>query len=66
MPKQKTHRGAAKRFKPNKAQTRIKHRRTNRNHILTKKAKSRKRHLRWAGVIRDCAKRAVATLLGKR
>ena len=66
MPKAKTHRGAAKRFKPNKAETRLKHRRTNRNHILTKKAQGRKRHLRFAGTVRDCAMRAVSTLLGER
>lgn len=66
MPKAKTHRGAAKRFKPNKAKTRVKHRRTNRNHILTKKAKDRKRLLRLGGAIRDCAKRAIARLLGQR
>jgi large subunit ribosomal protein L35 len=40
MPKLKTNRGAAKRFR---------HRGTARNHILTKKATKRKRHLR--GVI---------------
>ena len=44
MPKQKTHRGAAKRFR--RTATGLKHRRTNRNHILTKKSSKRKRQLR--------------------
>ena len=44
MPKLKTHRGAAKRFR--KTSTGYKHRRINRNHILTKKAPKRKRQLR--------------------
>ncbi|MCY3794380.1 MAG: 50S ribosomal protein L35 [Gammaproteobacteria bacterium] len=44
MPKQKTHRGAAKRFR--RTATGFKHRRTNRNHILTKKSSKRKRQLR--------------------
>ena len=44
MPKQKTHRGAAKRFR--RTATGFKHRRTNRNHILTKKSPKRKRQLR--------------------
>lgn len=44
MPKQKTHSGAAKRFR--RTATGFKHRRTNRNHILTKKSSKRKRQLR--------------------
>ena len=44
MPKLKTKRGAAKRFR--RTGSGFKHRRTNRNHILTKKAKKRKRRLR--------------------
>jgi large subunit ribosomal protein L35 len=48
MPKMKTHRGAAKRFKKT-ASGRMKHGRTNRNHILTKKTTKRKRQLRRAG-----------------
>jgi len=45
MPKLKTNKGAAKRLKKTGAGG-IKRRRANRSHILTKKAKSRKRHLR--------------------
>lgn len=45
MPKMKTHRGAAKRFKKT-ASGRLKHAQTNRSHILTKKRTKRKRQLR--------------------
>ena len=44
MPKLKTKRGAAKRFR--RTSSGFKHRRTNRNHILTKKPRKRKRRLR--------------------
>lgn len=44
MPKLKTKSGAAKRFR--KTSTGYKHRKANRNHILTKKAPKRKRQLR--------------------
>ncbi len=45
MPKLKTHRGAAKRFKVLKS-GRVKANRANHNHILTKKSMKRKRRLR--------------------
>lgn len=45
MPKMKSKRGAAKRFVTT-ASGKIKHKRKNRRHILTKKAQKRKRHLR--------------------
>ena len=45
MPKMKSNRGAMKRFKVTKS-GKVKHRRANRSHILTKKSKKRKRHLR--------------------
>lgn len=44
MPKMKTNRGAAKRFR--RTAKGFKHRQANRNHILTKKAAKRKRQLR--------------------
>ncbi|MEQ8857555.1 MAG: 50S ribosomal protein L35 [Pseudomonadales bacterium] len=44
MPKLKSNRGAAKRFR--KTASGYKHRQANRNHILTKKASKRKRQLR--------------------
>ena len=45
MPKQKTNRGAAKRFTLT-ASGRIKRGQSHRRHILTKKSAKRKRHLR--------------------
>lgn len=45
MPKMKTNRGAAKRFKRT-GTGKLKRRRANRNHILTKKQTKRKRQLR--------------------
>ena len=45
MPKIKTRRGAAKRFKKS-ASGKIVRRKTNRGHILTKKSSKRKRQLR--------------------
>ena len=50
MPKLKTHRGAAKRFKK-AAKGQFRRRCANRNHILTKKSVKRKRHLRGAGYL---------------
>jgi large subunit ribosomal protein L35 len=44
MPKLKTNRGAAKRFR--RTAKGFKHRQAFRNHILTKKSTKRKRHLR--------------------
>ena len=44
MPKMKTNSGAAKRFR--RTANGFKHRKTNRNHILTKKGTKRKRQLR--------------------
>jgi large subunit ribosomal protein L35 len=43
MPKMKSKRGAAKRFR--QTATGYKHRSANRNHLLTKKSAKRKRHL---------------------
>ncbi len=45
MPKLKTKRGAAKRFKRT-GNGQLKRRSANRSHIMTKKAQGRKRHLR--------------------
>ena len=45
MPKQKTHRGAKKRFKQT-GTGRLMRRKANRNHILEKKSSARKRRLR--------------------
>jgi large subunit ribosomal protein L35 len=45
MPKLKSHRGAAKRFKVT-ATGKVKRAHSMKNHILTKKSQKRKRHLR--------------------
>lgn len=45
MPKMKTHRGAAKRFRRT-GTGRLRRRRANKNHILEKKSPKRKRQLR--------------------
>lgn len=50
MPKMKTHRGAAKRFRTT-GTGKIMRRRTNLNHILEKKSPRRKRRLRGAAEI---------------
>lgn len=62
MPKLKTHRGAAKRFK--KTAGGIKRRRAYRNHILTKKTTKQKRNLRVAdGMLRPADAKLVDRML---
>ncbi|NLK97220.1 50S ribosomal protein L35 [Defluviitalea saccharophila] len=50
MPKLKTHRGAAKRFKVT-GTGRLKKSNANKSHILTKKTTKRKRNLRHASMV---------------
>lgn len=50
MPKRKTHRGAAKRFKLS-AKGKVMRRRSMHSHILTKKTTKRKRNLRKATTV---------------
>ena len=50
MPKMKTHRGAAKRFKKT-ATGKLKHQKQGKRHILTKMSSKRKRQLREEGEI---------------
>ncbi|HHW68207.1 MAG: large subunit ribosomal protein [Epulopiscium sp.] len=50
MPKLKTHRGAAKRFKVT-GTGKLKRAKANKSHILTKKTTKRKRNLRHAGIV---------------
>lgn len=50
MPKLKTHRGAAKRFKLT-GTGKLKRSKANKSHILTKKTTKRKRNLRHAGLV---------------
>lgn len=62
MPKLKTNRGAAKRFKVT-ASGKVKHRKANRNHILTKKAPKRKLQLRTDVNIAKADEQAVKRML---
>ena len=57
MSKQKSHRGASKRFSLTKSGL-VKHKKMNRNHILTKKSTKRSRHLRAGGILQNKAEAA--------
>lgn len=50
MPKQKTHKGAAKRFSLT-GRGKVKRHHSLMNHILTKKTQKRKRHLRKSALV---------------
>lgn len=62
MPKQKTHRGAAKRFKVTATGKVLRHH-SMRSHILTKKSTKRKRKLRKATQVSPAFAKTVKTLL---
>ncbi len=62
MPKLKTNRGAAKRFKRT-ASGAYKRKQSHLNHILTKKSTKRKRHLRLHLLISDADKQSVRQML---
>ena len=62
MPKMKTNRGAAKRFRKT-AKGGFKRGQSHRNHILTKKTPKRKRQLRSTLQIADADKKTVRRLL---
>lgn len=62
MPKIKTKRGAAKRFKRT-ASGGYKYRQANRNHILTKKSSKRLRRLRGMNMIKDCDTNSIDRML---
>ena len=63
MPKLKTHRGAAKRFRKT-ASGKIKCRRSFRNHILTHKSTKQKLRLRVEGIsIKPCDEKTISRLL---
>lgn len=65
MPKQKTHKGAAKRFKITPT-GKIRRRRAFANHILEKKTSKRKRHLNASdALVSDADRKMVRRLLGK-
>ena len=62
MPKMKTHRGAAKRFKRT-ASGKFKRAKTNKQHILTKKDTKRKRQLRRTEVVAAVDEKHVRRML---
>ncbi len=62
MPKMKTHRGAAKRFKKTKS-GKVKRQRAFASHILEKKSPKRKRRLRQATLLDKSDMKRVAKLL---
>ncbi|MDQ3785247.1 MAG: 50S ribosomal protein L35 [Actinomycetota bacterium] len=64
MPKMKSHRGAAKRFKISPT-GKIIRRRANANHILEKKSATRKRRLNSPAEVAPADARNVRRLLGK-
>lgn len=65
MPKMKSHSGAKKRFKVTKS-GKVKIRRMNRNHILTKKSTKRKRDLRQSAYLSSLKQtRSMRTLIQK-
>ena len=62
MPKMKTNRGAAKRFKAT-GSGKIRRSKAYSSHILTKKSTKRKRNLRKSGLIAEADVRAVRRML---
>ena len=62
MPKQKTHKGAAKRFDLTKT-GRVKHAQAFKRHILTKKPTKRTRYLRKAGYLTTTEGRTMKKLI---
>lgn len=62
MPKMKTHRGAAKRFKKT-GSGKFKRSRANHSHILEKKDQKRKRRLRKSTVVSASETKRVARML---
>jgi large subunit ribosomal protein L35 len=62
MPKMKSNRGAAKRFKAT-ATGRVKRAQAFKNHILTKKSTKRKRHLRPMEMVNEGDQRSIKRML---
>jgi large subunit ribosomal protein L35 len=62
MPKMKTHRGAAKRFKAT-GKGRLKHKQPYTSHILTSKTAKRKRQLRASAILSGAETKSLKRLL---
>ena len=65
MPKMKTHRGAAKRFKRTGTGKSVRSK-SNKQHILTKKTSKRKRHLRQSVVVDPVDEKRLQQMLADR
>jgi large subunit ribosomal protein L35 len=63
MPKMKTHRGAAKRFKVT-GSGKLVYKKSFKSHILGKKTTKRKRHLRQDGIVDATNERNLKRMLG--
>ena len=64
MPKMKNHSGAKKRFRVTKSGTRVKRACQNKNHILNKKSRERKRKLRQGDYVHNGQEKTIRTLVG--
>ena len=64
MPKMKTHKGAASRFKVS-SNGKIRRRRANMNHFLGKKSASTKRRLNSDGLVSKPDEKRIRRMLGK-
>jgi large subunit ribosomal protein L35 len=62
MPKMKTHKGVAKRFKKT-GTGKIIHKQSGRSHLLTHKTRSRKRHLKASGLVSKADQQSIKRLL---
>jgi large subunit ribosomal protein L35 len=63
MPKMKTHSGAKKRFRLT-ASGLIKRSKQNKNHILNKKTRKRKRMLRQGGYVNEVQVKTIKSMIG--
>ena len=62
MPKMKTRKGAAKRFKVT-ASGKVKRQKAGQNHILTKKTTTLKRGMRQDGIVAACDEKGIKSLM---
>ena len=65
MPKMKSHSGAKKRFKATSGGTKVKRASQNKNHILNKKSRERKRKLRQGDYVASGQERMIKALIGQ-
>jgi large subunit ribosomal protein L35 len=64
MPKQKTHKGAKKRFRIS-ANGKVKHRSSGTSHLASRMSQKRKRNLRGTTVLDEASTRSIVEALGK-